>query len=589
MTSDNSSNIVLDNNGNIYITGESYASWGENPIHAFTGDINTNKSDVFVAKLDTNGTVLWNTFLGGNAFDSPGGMALGENGDIYITGRSQTDWGNTVSDPLNPFSGDFPNSNGFIAKLAPSGELQWHTFFGASASGNEIVIGKNGSIYIAGGSEATWGNSPIRSFSGEGDGFVAKLSSTGDLLWNTFLGGSAYDAAWSLTTDTTDNILVTGYASSSWGNNPIHPYTGFADSFLAKLDANGNLVWNTFFGGSGFDHATDVVVNNADQTVVVIGSSENAWGDSPLFPYNADGKYFLAQFHPEGDMQWTAFFGENKYRILAQNSLALRNGSIYATGYSANSWGAPVHDHNTSNDAYVLKVKLGNTSSLPPTSTPVTPTVTNTPITPTVTETPSPTPSDTPTPRRPFLKSSALSPTSLTSQFGTTSGSPSCLNLFDQSGTQDNPDAYVSFQTLEDTFYLGYQSFTLPEDAQAKLVSTMLLQVNFKAPASPHQVWTWSIYNWSTGMWIPIGDTVGTTPDEWQTLLFHIRQPRRYISAAGEIRIQLLSENTGGAVKIDYQALHITYLSFPATATPEAPLITSDRPSIFSVPSTPKP
>ncbi|MFT3892413.1 MAG: Ig-like domain-containing protein [Anaerolineales bacterium] len=195
----------------------------------------------------------------------------------------------------------------------------------------------------------------------------------------------------------------------------------------------------------------------------------------------------------------------------------------------------------------------------------------------------------TPDMQNPFLKSGALYSDSLTSQFGTTSGSPSSLNLFDQSGTQDNPDAYVSFQTLEDTFYLGYQSFTLPEDAQAKLVSTMLLQVNFQAPASPHQVWTWSIYNWSTGMWIPIGDTVGTTPNEWQTLLFHIRQPRRYISAAGEVRIQLLSENTGGAVKIDYQALHITYLSFPATATPEAPLITSDRPSIFSVPSTPRP
>ncbi|MFT3892415.1 MAG: choice-of-anchor Q domain-containing protein [Anaerolineales bacterium] len=207
------------------------------------------------------------------------------------------------------------------------------------------------------------------------------------------------------------------------------------------------------------------------------------------------------------------------------------------------------------------------------------------PITPPPTDTPLPTR----TPRYPILKSGALTSASLTSQFGTTSGSPSSLNLFDQSGTQDNPDAYVSFQTLEDTFYLGYQSFTLPADAQAKLVSTMLLQVNFKAPASPHQVWTWSIYNWSTGMWIPLGDSIGTTPDEWQTLLFHIRQPRRYISAAGEIRIQLLSENTGGAVKIDYQALHITYLSFPATATPEAPLITSDQPSIFSVPSTPKP
>ena len=65
-------------------------------------------------------------------------------------------------------------------------------------------------------------------------------------------------------------------------------------------------------------------------------------------------------------MQWNAFFGESEYRILTQNSLTIRNGNILAAGYSANSWGTPVHAHNTGFDIYVLKVKVDNT---PPVAT----------------------------------------------------------------------------------------------------------------------------------------------------------------------------------------------------------------------------
>ena len=120
----------------------------------------------------------------------------------------------------------------------------------------------------------------------------------------------------------------------------------------------------------------------------------------------------------------------------------------------------------------------------------------------------------------------------------------------------------------------------------------MLMQVNFKGPISSSQTWTWSVYDWNTKQWIKLGDTIGAKADLWQTLLFRIRYPWRYSSPVGEIRIQLRSNNANGDAKIDYEALHITYLSIPIPVAPilAVPTVTPLRPGISSAPTaTPSP
>ena len=200
----------------------------------------------------------------------------------------------------------------------------------------------------------------------------------------------------------------------------------------------------------------------------------------------------------------------------------------------------------------------------PPLPCTVTPTATQTP-TVTATMTKSRTPSPTPTRLRPFMRSQFLTPASLTSDFGTTLGSLPSLGLLQQTGAEDDPAAYVSFQT-PNTVYMGYQSFSLPSDARTDLIASMLLQVNFKGEAST--LWTWSAYDWKSAQWIPLGNSIGAKAGMWKTLLFPIRTPWRFISSHGEIRIQLKSNNASGDAKVDYEALHLTYLSIPATVTP---------------------
>jgi len=132
---------------------------------------------------------------------------------------------------------------------------------------------------------------------------------------------------------------------------------------------------------------------------------------------------------------------------------------------------------------------------------------------------------------------------------------------------------------------MGYKSFFLPTDAQAGMISSMLLQVNFKGPSSTAQIWAWSIYDWSSRRWIRVGDTVGTPANEWNTLIFRIQNFTKYISLSREIRVRLSSNNQTNDARLDYQAIHITYEPVQPTPTQVIPTAVPTKPK-YNFPAT---
>jgi len=224
----------LDSSGNIYVTGYSYATWGgtsPSPINAHAGDY-----DAFVAKLDSSGARLWNTFLGAAGFDYGEGITLDSSGNIYVTGYSYATWGTSPS-PINAHAGG--GSDAFVAKLNSSGIRLWNTFLGAAGDdyGKNITVDSSGNIYVTGYSNATWGTSPspINAHAGDYDAFVAKLDSSGVQLWNTFLGAAGDDLGLGIALDSSVSVYVTGYSTATWGA-PIKDYAGGRfDAFVAKI------------------------------------------------------------------------------------------------------------------------------------------------------------------------------------------------------------------------------------------------------------------------------------------------------------------------------------------------------------------
>ena len=119
---------------------------------------------------------------------------------------------------------------------------------------------------MVGSSSSSWGNPQRASTLGSGlivvDAFVAKLDNTGQLVWNTFLGGGDMSSSGAggsaIAVDGSGNVYVTGYSSATWGN-PLRAFSGSFDAFVAKLDNTGQLVWNTFLGGGMNDYGNAIL------------------------------------------------------------------------------------------------------------------------------------------------------------------------------------------------------------------------------------------------------------------------------------------------------------------------------------------
>src|SRR5512140_2073518 len=95
----------------------------------------------------------------------------------------------------------------------------------------------------------------------------------GAVVWNTFLGTTTEDDGYDIATDGSENLYITGESDSSWGSPIINAHTPSLgrDAFVAKMDQSGNVLWNTYLGGSGDDMGLGIALDGSGD-IYVAGS-----------------------------------------------------------------------------------------------------------------------------------------------------------------------------------------------------------------------------------------------------------------------------------------------------------------------------
>lgn len=322
--------VAVDGAGNIFVTGVSTAAWGT-PLRSHEG----GGTDAFVARLNPDGSLVWMTFLGGSGLDFPKDIAVGPGGDVLVAGASTAAWGV----PIRAFAGD---TDAFVARLTPDGTLSWNTFLGSAGYDQpNAILSDASAIFVTGGSLQSWG-SPLAPHEGSQGAFVARLGEDGDLVWNTFFGGAGADRGLGLARAPSGAIHLSGASSASWGS-PVRSFTaGSSDAFVAAIGVDGSLFWNTFLGGGPEDAAVGIAVDSRGNSYVV-GVSTGSWGDpqNPHASANIDDDAFVAMLDSNGALVWNTFLGGEEYDFGI--SIALGGvGTVYVAGISAATWGAPI-------------------------------------------------------------------------------------------------------------------------------------------------------------------------------------------------------------------------------------------------------
>jgi hypothetical protein len=238
--------IGVDPSGNAYVTGISASAGYPTTAGAFQTTFGGGGNDAFVTKLNPTGSSLvYSTFLGGNASDNVHGLAVDASGTAYVTGAT-----NSPNFPTT--SGAFQlaiNGGGdaFVTKLNAAGSaLVYSTYLGGSEGddGVSIAVDTSGNAFVTGTTVSL--NFPttagaLQAFGGAVDAFVAVLDSAGSgLTYSTFLGGSGSEEGRGIAIDTFANAYVTGRTDSA--NFPITTGSfqttfagGPADAYVSKI------------------------------------------------------------------------------------------------------------------------------------------------------------------------------------------------------------------------------------------------------------------------------------------------------------------------------------------------------------------
>ena len=281
--------IAVDATGNIFVTGETLSSNFPPTAGAYSRN-RSGAEDIFVTRLNADGTMSYSTFLGGSGSDSDPCIALGPDGGVYIA--AETD------------STNFPTTAGAydrefelmidltVSRLRLNGQgandLIYSTYVGGLCNDRNpgLVVGDDGMIYVVAetGLPASFPTTPGAfdpTHNGEIDIVFFKLNpgdqGDQDLMYSTYFGGSGWDERFSdgkgIALYKTGNVYFAGDTDSQ--NTPIpttagafdHTFNGEWDTFIVKFSPNAegrfDLAFSTLFGGSGIDDSAGIVVDDA--------------------------------------------------------------------------------------------------------------------------------------------------------------------------------------------------------------------------------------------------------------------------------------------------------------------------------------
>jgi len=326
--------------GGYIVAGYTYSNDGN-----VTG--NHGLIDIWVVKLDSTGSVLWEKCLGGLSSDSASSIQQTSDGGYIVAGYTNSNDGNVT--------GNHGVEDCWIVRLDSAGTLLWQKCLGGSSSDytSSIQQTADGGYIVAGYTWSTDGN--VNGNHGLGDYWVVKLGSTGTLLWQTCLGGSQNDYAYSIQQTADSGYVVAGASYSNDGN--VTGNHGNFDYWVVKLDSTGTFIWQKCLGGLNDDTGRSVR-QTADGGYVIAGITIS--NDGNVTGNHGGADYWIVKLDSSGTLLWqTCLGGLDTDRAFSIQQTA-DNGYIVA-GASYSNDGNVTGNHGIE-DYWVVKLNPDSTA-----------------------------------------------------------------------------------------------------------------------------------------------------------------------------------------------------------------------------------
>jgi hypothetical protein len=278
--------LATDSSDNVYVSGQYTGTLTLYNTGGGTGATlaTASQSDAFLAKYSSAGSVAWATRIGSASSSEFGyAVATDSSGNVFVTGSYEAaltlyNTGGGTGATL-AFAGA---SDAFLAKYSSTGSVIWATRIASSGTdlGRAVATDSSGNVFVAGqyGAAVTLyntggGTGATLVNNGSANGFLAKYSSAGSVVWATrFITSLPSYGARALVVDSSGNVFVAGEAFNLYNSDTTlgvaFTSAGSTVAFVAKYSTNGTLLWAAKIDSSSSDYAFGITVDSRNSVFV---------------------------------------------------------------------------------------------------------------------------------------------------------------------------------------------------------------------------------------------------------------------------------------------------------------------------------
>lgn len=343
---DYGSSIASDDERNIYITGSFQDTVDFDPGPGVYNLVSSGSYDIFLQKLNPNGTLIWALSIGGIGGDFGINIRYDGNEHLYICGR----FTDTVD--FNPGAGSYfmngsDHSESFVLKLDTSGAFVWAgAFLGNYISTPlEMNIDSASNVYTMGYFAGTIDFDPgPDTFELTADGtanwwdiYMQKMDSSGNFIWAKRFGGPHEDFPGGFVLDQQANIILNGNFQETSDFDPGPAFynltsVGHRDIFMVKLNSLGEFIWAFRLGSSGTDESESLNIDSFGN-IYAGGVFMNTVDFNPgAGVYNLTAEYwdiFIQKLTIDGNFIWAKTYNTNGIKGATLD----QQGNHYTTGF----------------------------------------------------------------------------------------------------------------------------------------------------------------------------------------------------------------------------------------------------------------
>ena len=382
---DRADDMAIDGSGNVYVVGyftgtvDFAQDWGGDDSRTSAG-----VNDIFVTKVNADGTYGWSHSIGGTGYDCGYGVTADGNGNVYVTGAFNgtvnfaQDWGESESKT------SAGGNDAFVTKVNSDGTYGWTRRMGSTGHdlGFAMATDNSGNLYVTGAFNGTvnfaqdWGESESKTSAGGNDAFVTRVNADGTYGWTHRMGGTGEDDWADITVDGSENVYVTARFyltvnfADDWGGSDPKTSAGGLDIFVTKLGADGSYDWTHRIGGTGTGDTSYDIGVDGNGNIYVAGHFDSTeinfaadWGgtDSKTC-LGGPHDVFVTKVNADGTYAWSRRMGDTGndagFAIAVEHS-----GNVYLTGifsstvnFAADFGGTDSKTSAGSYDIFVTKI-----------------------------------------------------------------------------------------------------------------------------------------------------------------------------------------------------------------------------------------